>query len=50
MTDKEFKKIIEKIKAEFYDLNIYYDNDFYSDNDDAMYKCTEVMAILDKYL
>lgn len=41
--------ILDKIKAEFEDLDRFYDNDYFSGNNDAMFKCNEVIEILDKY-
>ena len=41
--------ILDKIRAEIDELEIYYDNDYFSDNKDPMYKCNEVSQIIDKY-
>ena len=41
--------VLDKIKAEIDDLDIYYDNDYFSGNRDAMFKCNDVLAIIDKY-
>lgn len=49
---KEFQygsSVIEQIRAEIDDLETYYDNDYFSGNDDAMFKCDEVFQIIDKY-
>ena len=40
---------IDKIRAEIDDLDRHYDNDYFSGNKDAMFKCDEVMQIIDKY-
>ena len=41
--------ILDKIKAEIEDLDIFYDNDYFSSNRDAMFKCSDVLQIIDKY-
>lgn len=41
--------ILDKIRAEIDELEIYYDNDYFSGNKDPMYKCNEVSQIIDKY-
>ena len=41
---------LEQIKEEIGDLDIYYDNDYFSNNKDGMYKSKEVLKILDKYI
>ena len=41
--------ILDKIRAEIDELEIYYDNDYFSGNKDQMYKCNEVSQIIDKY-
>jgi len=41
--------ILDKIRAEIEELDEYYDNDYFSGNKDAMYKCNEVLQIIDKY-
>lgn len=41
--------MLEQIRAEIEDLDIYYDNDYFSGNNDAMYKRNEVLQIIDKY-
>lgn len=40
---------LNKIRAEIEDLDIFYDNDYFSSNTDAMFKRNEVLAIIDKY-
>ena len=45
----EQKPILDKIRAEIDDLDRFYDNDYYFGNRDSMFKCNEVMQILDKY-
>ena len=42
-------KAIESIRAEIAELDIYYDNDYFSGNRDAMFKCNDVLQIIDKY-
>ena len=42
-------KILDKIRAEIEELDRYYDNDYYSANNCPMYKCDEVLQIIDKY-
>lgn len=45
----EQKPVIDKIRAEIEDLDRFYDNDYFSVNNCPMYKCNEVLLILDKY-
>ena len=45
----EHKSIIDKIRAEIEELDVYYDTDYFSGNKDAMFKCNEVLEIIDKY-
>ena len=45
----EQESILDKIRAEIAELDIYYDNDYFSDNRDAMFKCNEILRVLDKY-
>lgn len=41
---------IKEAREEIDDLDIYFDNDLYTDNTDSMFKCNEVLAILDKLI
>ena len=41
--------VLEQIKAEIEELDRYYDNDYFSVNNCPMYKCNEVLHIIDKY-
>lgn len=41
--------VLDKIRAEIEDLDIFYDNDYFSSNRDAMFKCSDVLQIIDKY-
>ena len=41
--------VLGKIRAEIDDLEVYYDNDYFCGNKDAMYKRNEVLQIIDKY-
>ena len=41
--------ILDKIRAEIEELDRYYDNDYFSTNNCPMYKCNEVLLIIDKY-
>lgn len=45
----EQNKCLDKIRAEIEELDTYYDNDYFVGNNDAMFKCDEVMQIIDKY-
>jgi hypothetical protein len=45
----EQKPVLDKLRAEIAELDVYYDNDYFSDNKDAMFKCNDVLQILDKY-
>ncbi|MBP5565380.1 MAG: hypothetical protein J6X45_06645 [Lachnospiraceae bacterium] len=47
--DKGKTDVLDKIKAETMQLDLYYDNDYFSGNKDPMYKCNEVLQIIDKY-
>lgn len=40
---------LDKIRAEIDDLDRHYDNDYFSGNKDSMFKCNEVLQIIDKY-
>lgn len=37
---------LDDVKAEIEDLGRFYDNDYFSGNRDSMFKCNEVMQIL----
>ena len=41
--------VLEQIRAEIDELETYYDNDYFSGNRDAMFKCNDVLQIIDKY-
>lgn len=41
---------IKRVREEIDDLSRYYDNGLYSDNDDSMFKCDEVLYIIDKLI
>ena len=41
--------VLDKIRAEIEQLETYYDNDYFSGNRDAMFKCNDVLEIIDKY-
>jgi len=41
--------VLEKIRTEIDELEIYYDNDYFSGNRDPMFKCSDVLQIIDKY-
>lgn len=41
---------IKQAKEEIDDLDRYFDNDYFSSNRDAMFKCSEVLEILDKLI
>ncbi len=58
LEDKDYKRlckaldnenVLDKIRAEINELDIYYDNDYFSGNRDAMFKCNDVLQIIDKY-
>ena len=42
-------EVLNKIRAEIEDLDIFYDNDYFSSNKDTMFKCSDVLQIIDKY-
>ena len=46
---EEREELLDKIKADIEDLDIYYDNDRWSSNNEQMYIASEVLAIIDKY-
>lgn len=41
---------IKQAREEIDDLYRYYDNDYWSDNNDSMFKCSEVLEIIDKLI
>lgn len=41
---------IEQVRKEIDDLSRYYDNDLYSGNDNSMFKCDEVLEIIDELI
>ena len=45
----EQEPVIDQIRAEIMQLDIFYDNDHFSSNKDAMFKCNDILQILDKY-
>ena len=45
----EQQPILDKIRAEIEELDLFYDNDYFSGNREPMYMCNEVIKILDKY-
>lgn len=46
---EEREELLDKIKADIEDLDIYYDNDRWSSNNEKMYIASEVLAVIDKY-
>lgn len=42
-------EVLDKIRAEIVELDVLYDNDYFSGNKDAMLKRNEVLQIIDKY-
>ena len=44
------KEELEDIKAEIEDLDTFFDNDYFSGNNDAMFKKKDVLAIIDKHI
>lgn len=42
--------VLEQIRAEIVELDKYYDNDYFSVNNCPMYKCNEVLQIIDNYM
>ena len=41
--------VLDEIRTEIEELDRYYDNDYFSGNRDAMYRCNDVLQIIDKY-
>ena len=41
---------IKQAREEIDDLDRYFDNDYYINNTDSMFKCNEVLEILDKLI
>ena len=41
---------VKKVREEIDDLDRYFDNDLYTNNTDSMFKCSEVLEILDKLI
>ena len=50
VANEEWMNRIKKAREEIDDLYRYYDNDFCSGNNDSMFKCNEVLKILDKLI
>lgn len=46
----EQESVLGKIKAEIEELDVFYDNDYFSNNKDAMFKRNEILQIIDKYI
>jgi hypothetical protein len=49
ISDKWLEKV-KKAREEIDDLSRYFDNDSYSGNEDSMFKCNEVLEILDELI
>ena len=47
--EKHDAELLDKIRDEIEELDRYYDNDYFSANNCPMYKCDEVLQIIDKY-
>ena len=47
--EQEINTVLDKIRDEIEELDIHFDNDYFSGNKDPMYKCDEVLQIIDKY-
>lgn len=43
------RQALDKIRVEIDELEVHYDNDYFSGNRDAMFKCNDVLQIIDKY-
>jgi len=41
--------VLDKIRAEIVELDVFYDNDYFSGNRDAMLKRNDVLRIIDNY-
>lgn len=41
---------IKEAREEIDDLDRYFDNDYFSSNSDAMFKCSDVLVILDQLI
>lgn len=41
---------VKKAREEIDDLDRHFDNDYFSSNNDAMFKCNEVLEILDRLI
>lgn len=48
--DKMWLVKIKKARDEINDLDRHFDNDYFSSDGEAMLKCSEVLAILDKLI
>ena len=46
----EQEPVLDKIRAEIKELDIFYDSDYFSSNKDAMFRCNDVLQILDKVM
>lgn len=50
LEELEQEPVLDNIRAEIDELEIYYDNDYFSGNRDAMVKYNDVMQIIDHYM
>ena len=48
--ERHMRRVIEDIRAEIEELDRYYDNDYFSVNNCPMFKCNEVLQIIDKHI
>lgn len=49
LVQDRINEVLDKIREEIEVLDIFYDNDYFSGNRDAMFKCNDVLQIIDKY-
>lgn len=50
ITIRELKRRLKQAREEIDNLDRYFDNDLYSDNEDSMFKCSDVLEILDRLI
>lgn len=48
--DKVVKETLDEIKEEIEELDVFYDNDYFSSNREPMFKCSDILQIIDKYM
>ena len=47
--EQEVNAVLNKIRTEINELEVHYDNDYFSGNRDAMFKCNDILQIIDEH-